>query len=100
MGTCGAIVGVLERLGDGGKICGSGGGCKREKEREWEEGGKGAINTPCLNHYYYYLVLPSYIAKASLRTIFPCILQGAFFAWKATAMGKNYINGKTFLEKR
>ena len=27
-------------------------------------------------------------------------LQGAYFAWKATAMGKNYINGKTFLEKR
>lgn len=28
------------------------------------------------------------------------LLQGAYFAWKATAMGKNYINGKTFLEKR
>ena len=27
-------------------------------------------------------------------------LQGAYFPWKATAMGKNYINGKTFLEKR
>ena len=27
-------------------------------------------------------------------------LQGAYFAWKATAMGKNHINGKTFLEKR
>jgi len=27
-------------------------------------------------------------------------LQGAYFAWKATAMGKNYVNGKTFLEKR
>lgn len=26
--------------------------------------------------------------------------QGAYFAWKATAMGKNYVNGKTFLEKR
>ena len=26
--------------------------------------------------------------------------QGAYFAWKATAIGKNYINGKTFLEKR
>uniref|UniRef100_A0A4W5L1X2 Uncharacterized protein n=1 Tax=Hucho hucho TaxID=62062 RepID=A0A4W5L1X2_9TELE len=25
---------------------------------------------------------------------------GAYFAWKATAMGKNYVNGKTFLEKR
>ena len=27
-------------------------------------------------------------------------MQGAYFPWKATAMGKNYINGKTFLEKR
>ena len=28
------------------------------------------------------------------------MFQGAYFAWKATAMGKNHINGKTFLEKR
>lgn len=28
------------------------------------------------------------------------VWQGAYFAWKATAMGKNYVNGKTFLEKR
>lgn len=28
------------------------------------------------------------------------VIQGAYFAWKATAMGKNYVNGKTFLEKR
>ena len=27
-------------------------------------------------------------------------VQGAYFAWKATALGKNYVNGKTFLEKR
>lgn len=26
--------------------------------------------------------------------------QGAYFAWKATAIGKNDINAKTFLEKR
>ncbi len=26
--------------------------------------------------------------------------KGAYFAWKATAIGKNHINGKTFLEKR
>lgn len=32
--------------------------------------------------------------------LFQCDPSGAFFAWKATAMGKNYINGKTFLEKR
>ena len=29
-----------------------------------------------------------------------CDPSGAYFAWKATAMGKNYVNGKTFLEKR
>ena len=26
--------------------------------------------------------------------------SGAYFAWKATAIGKNYINAKSFLEKR
>jgi len=29
-----------------------------------------------------------------------CDPSGAYFPWKATAMGKNYISGKTFLEKR
>lgn len=28
------------------------------------------------------------------------LFKGAYFAWKATAIGKNHINGKTFLEKR
>lgn len=39
---------------------------------------------------------------ASLKVFFysVCDWQGAYFAWKATAMGKNYVNGKTFLEKR
>uniref|UniRef100_A0A2P2HY64 Proteasome subunit alpha type n=1 Tax=Hirondellea gigas TaxID=1518452 RepID=A0A2P2HY64_9CRUS len=32
--------------------------------------------------------------------VFQCDPSGAYFSWKATAMGKNYINGKTFLEKR
>lgn len=32
--------------------------------------------------------------------LFQCDPSGAYFAWKATALGKNYINGKTFLEKR
>lgn len=32
--------------------------------------------------------------------LFQCDPSGAYFAWKATAMGKNYINGKGFLEKR
>ena len=87
----------------------------RVKESGRKEGGRdricrgfpsGAVNAlyffagVCQNHYYCYALLPSYVAKASLLNIFPCILQGAFFAWKATAMGKNYINGKTFLEKR
>ncbi|ESO94136.1 hypothetical protein LOTGIDRAFT_189380 [Lottia gigantea] len=32
--------------------------------------------------------------------LYQCDPSGAYFAWKATAMGKNHINGKTFLEKR
>lgn len=32
--------------------------------------------------------------------LFQCDPSGAYFAWKATAMGKNATNGKTFLEKR
>ena len=32
--------------------------------------------------------------------MFQCEPSGAYFAWKTTAMGKNYVNGKTFLEKR
>ncbi|CAI9721216.1 proteasome subunit alpha type-2 [Octopus vulgaris] len=32
--------------------------------------------------------------------LYQCDPSGAYFAWKATAMGKNYVNGKTFLEKR
>merc|ERR1712109_43341 len=32
--------------------------------------------------------------------LFQCDPSGAYFAWKSTAMGKNYVNGKTFLEKR
>ncbi|XP_067012154.1 proteasome subunit alpha type-2 [Anabrus simplex] len=32
--------------------------------------------------------------------LYQCDPSGAYFAWKATAMGKNFINGKTFLEKR
>ncbi|CAO1307824.1 unnamed protein product [Diamesa hyperborea] len=32
--------------------------------------------------------------------LFQCDPSGAYFAWKATALGKNAINGKTFLEKR
>merc|ERR1712020_260842 len=32
--------------------------------------------------------------------LFQCDPSGAYFAWKATSMGKNYVNAKTFLEKR
>jgi 20S proteasome subunit alpha 2 len=32
--------------------------------------------------------------------LFQCDPSGAYFPWKATALGKNHINGKTFLEKR
>jgi len=32
--------------------------------------------------------------------LFQCDPSGAYFAWKATALGKNNVNGKTFLEKR
>ena len=28
------------------------------------------------------------------------LIQGAYFAWKATALGKSMLNGKSFLEKR
>ncbi|CAH1390538.1 unnamed protein product [Nezara viridula] len=33
-------------------------------------------------------------------SLFQCDPSGAYFAWKATAMGKNFVTGKTFLEKR
>jgi 20S proteasome subunit alpha 2 len=32
--------------------------------------------------------------------LYQCDPSGAYFAWKATALGKNHINSKTFLEKR
>lgn len=32
--------------------------------------------------------------------LFQCDPSGAYFAWKATSMGKNDVNGKSFLEKR
>jgi len=33
-------------------------------------------------------------------SLFQCDPSGSYFAWKATAIGKNFVNGKTFLEKR
>jgi len=32
--------------------------------------------------------------------LFQCDPSGTFFSWKATALGKNSANGKSFLEKR
>jgi len=32
--------------------------------------------------------------------LYQCDPSGAYFPWKATAMGKSFISGKTFLEKR
>ena len=32
--------------------------------------------------------------------IFQCDPSGAYFAWKATALGKNHLNSRAFLEKR
>ncbi|KAF8777269.1 proteasome subunit alpha type-2-like [Argiope bruennichi] len=32
--------------------------------------------------------------------LFQCDPSGAYFAWRATAMGKNHVSGKAFLEKR
>jgi 20S proteasome subunit alpha 2 len=32
--------------------------------------------------------------------LYQCDPSGAYFAWKATALGKNYVNSKQFLEKR
>ncbi|CAG9799171.1 unnamed protein product [Chironomus riparius] len=44
---------------------------------------------------------PSHINNDEMiPLLFQCDPSGAYFAWKATAMGKNSINGKTFLEKR
>lgn len=43
---------------------------------------------------------PSFKYMTCLQITGIFFFQGAYFAWKATAMGKNFVNGKTFLEKR
>lgn len=43
--------------------------------------------------YKYTNILYTYI-------ILYCMYVGAAFGWKATAIGKNYINAKNFLERR
>ncbi|CAF2691492.1 unnamed protein product [Rotaria sp. Silwood2] len=32
--------------------------------------------------------------------LYQCDPSGSYFPWKATAIGRNFVNGKTFLEKR
>lgn len=46
------------------------------------------------------LLTAGYDAHEDRSYLFQCDPSGAYFAWKATAMGKNCINGKSFLEKR
>jgi len=38
--------------------------------------------------------------KGGMPYLYQVDPSGAYFPWRATAMGKNYVNGKTFLEKR
>ena len=45
------------------------------------------------------LLVAGYDEKAG-PTLFQIDPSGSFWAWKATAIGKNYVNAKTFLEKR
>lgn len=46
------------------------------------------------------LLTAGYDAHEDKPYLFQCDPSGAYFAWKATAMGKNSINGKSFLERR
>jgi 20S proteasome subunit alpha 2 len=39
-------------------------------------------------------------AQTSTPSLFQVDPSGAFFAWKATAVGRNFVNSKVFLEKR
>merc|ERR1712060_976367 len=46
------------------------------------------------------LLIAGWDKEENKPILFQCDPSGAYFAWKATAMGKNYVNAKTFLEKR
>ncbi|RNA08748.1 Proteasome subunit alpha type-2 [Brachionus plicatilis] len=46
------------------------------------------------------LLIAGWDADENVPYLYQCDPSGAYFAWKATAIGKNHINGKTFLEKR
>ncbi|KAB0374478.1 hypothetical protein FD755_012970 [Muntiacus reevesi] len=49
-------------------------------------------------------MMQEYIQSGGVRpfgvSLLICDPSGAYFAWKAIAMGKNYVNGKAFLEER
>ena len=45
------------------------------------------------------LLLAGYNDNSGPR-LFQVDPSGAYFEWKATAIGKNFVNAKTFLEKR
>jgi 20S proteasome subunit alpha 2 len=46
------------------------------------------------------LLIAGWDEEENMPYLYQCDPSGAYFAWKATAIGKNHINGKTFLEKR
>lgn len=46
------------------------------------------------------LLIAGWDADENVPYLYQCDPSGSYFAWKATAIGKNHINGKTFLEKR
>lgn len=46
------------------------------------------------------LLVAGYDRHENKPYLFQCDPSGAYFAWKATALGKNYINAKSFLERR
>ncbi|GMR42478.1 hypothetical protein PMAYCL1PPCAC_12673 [Pristionchus mayeri] len=46
------------------------------------------------------LLIAGWDAEPGKPLLFQCDPSGAYFAWKATALGKNDTNAKTFLEKR
>lgn len=46
------------------------------------------------------LLIAGYDSYDEKPYLFQCDPSGAYFAWKATAMGKNFVNGKSFLERR
>lgn len=46
------------------------------------------------------LLICGWDADSEQPSLFQCDPSGAFFSWKATALGKNHLNGKSFLEKR